>query len=105
MQVPSLHFFIFFVARSRVALWTPFFNYFDLILSPFGGLKMFDFWIYFWIPEKVGSKGEKDATTQIRRSQRAPGSAPEHPWGGLLLTCGVNPFQVLGPDRGTAPRA
>ena len=71
MQVLSLHFFVFFVARSRVALWIPFFNYFDPILIPFWGPKIVDFWIYFWTPGKVGSKGEKDATTQIRRSRGA----------------------------------
>ena len=77
MQVPSPRFVVFVVARSRAALWTPFFRYFGTILAPFCGPRIDCLWVNFWTPEKVGSKSEKDATAQIRRSRGAAGEC----WG------------------------
>ena len=71
MQVQSLLFFVFFVARSGVAFWTLFLIIFAPILAPFWGPKISYFGVIFWTPKKVGSKSEKDATVQIRRSRGA----------------------------------
>ena len=60
MQVPSLRFFVFFVARSGVAFWTPFLIIFGPILAPFWGPKINYFGVIFWTPKKVGSKSEKE---------------------------------------------
>ena len=73
MQVPSLRFFVFFVARSGVALWTPFLIYFWPHVGSIWGPQIKYFGVTFWTPQKVGYKSEKDATTEIRRSQEAAG--------------------------------
>ena len=52
MQVPSLRFFVFFVARSRAALWTRFFNDFG---HHFGVAKLVIFGFIFGPPKKGGA--------------------------------------------------
>ena len=80
MQVPSLRFFVFFVARSGVALWTPFFNYVWLHFGSILGSQNQLFWGHFLDPQKSRLQRRK------RRDSAIPGreeSTPEQRRGGV----------------------
>ena len=47
-----------------------------IIFAQFWGPKHDDFRVYFWTPEKVGSKKEKYATSENRQGGRALESTP-----------------------------